>query len=161
MVMEDNEQPPVPITEASAPQVEDRPLWDLSRDDQRVLIITFVGGLASLVAGASVIGGAIALVQGLRAIHHTLGLLIFLIFLTAVDIFVMVWGFKARRSLPRPWKRHVLSGGCLFGWGPLYCCWSGSVWLRASTSAVSVECPVTLLPGPDSLAGSTSSARLR
>lgn len=61
MVMEDNEQPPAPVTEASAPQVVERPLWELSRDEKRVLIITFVGGLASIVAGACFIGGAIAM----------------------------------------------------------------------------------------------------
>ncbi len=61
MVMEDNEQPLAPIMGASAPQVVERPLWVLSRDEQRVLIITFVGGLASIVAGAIFIAAAIAL----------------------------------------------------------------------------------------------------
>jgi hypothetical protein len=108
MAIEDNEQQPALSAEAAAQQVPDRrELWDLSRDDQRLLIITFVGGLASLVAGACVIGGAIALVRGLRAIHHPLVFLIFLIFLTAVDIFYMIRGFKTRRSLQRPWPREV------------------------------------------------------
>jgi len=46
----------------AGPQAEDdRPLWKLSRDEQRVLLITFVGGLASIIVGAAVIGVAIAL----------------------------------------------------------------------------------------------------
>ena len=49
--MEDDEQPSATSTAASAPQVAERPLWDLNREEQRVLIITFVGGLASIVAG--------------------------------------------------------------------------------------------------------------
>lgn len=67
MVMEDdNEQPPAPIRQASAPLAVERPLWEMSRDEQRLLIITFVGGLASIVAGACVIGGPIALVRALN-----------------------------------------------------------------------------------------------
>lgn len=37
-----------------------RPLWVLSADEQRVLLITFVGGLASVVIGAAMIGAAVA-----------------------------------------------------------------------------------------------------
>jgi hypothetical protein len=65
MVMEDNEQPSASIVEASAPQVAQRSLWDLSRDEQRILIITFVGGLASIVVDACVIGGAIGIARSL------------------------------------------------------------------------------------------------
>jgi hypothetical protein len=61
MVMGDNQQPPAPVMEASAPQAAERPLWELNRDEQRMLIITFVGGLASIVGAACVVGGAIAL----------------------------------------------------------------------------------------------------
>ena len=39
----------------------ERTLWQLSRDEQRVLIITFAGGLASILVGAVVLGGAVAL----------------------------------------------------------------------------------------------------
>ena len=108
MVMQDNEQPPAPSTEAAAAQEGDpRPFWDLSRDDQRLLIITFVGGLASIVAGACVIGGAIALVRGLRAIHTSLVFWFVLAILTEIALEVMYWGFYARRNLQRPWPRHV------------------------------------------------------
>src|SRR3974377_1949212 len=98
MVMEDNEQLPAPSTEASAPQVVERPLWELSRDEQRELTIAFVGGLTSVVVGAAVIGGAIAMVRGFRALHYPLG---FLIIFTAVYIFTAVWGVYARRSAKR------------------------------------------------------------
>jgi hypothetical protein len=37
-----------------------RPLWRLSRDEQRVLIITFVGSLGSILVGAVVLGAAVA-----------------------------------------------------------------------------------------------------
>src|SRR5690242_10883018 len=94
--MEDNEQPPAPITEASAPKVVERPLWELSRDEQRILIITFVGGLASIVAGVCVVGGAIALVRGLRALHYPLWLVAVL---TAVYIFALVWVVNFRRRV--------------------------------------------------------------
>jgi hypothetical protein len=82
MDTEDNEQPPDGIM--AAPE---RPLWEFSRDEGRVLIVTFVGGLASIVVGASVIGGAIALVRALKPTHS---LLVFLIFITTVYIFVVV-----------------------------------------------------------------------
>ena len=72
MVMEDNEQPSASIVEASASQVAERSLWDLSRDEQRILIITFVGGLASIVVGACVIGGAIGIARSLRTDHYPL-----------------------------------------------------------------------------------------
>jgi hypothetical protein len=40
---------------------DDRSLWELSHDGQRLLLITFAGGLASIVVGAVMIGGSIAL----------------------------------------------------------------------------------------------------
>lgn len=40
---------------------EERPLWKLDRNEQRILVITFVGGLASIIVGAAVVGVAIAL----------------------------------------------------------------------------------------------------
>ncbi len=70
--MEDNEQQPAAITEASTPQAVERPLWVLSRDDQRVLFITFVGGLASIIVSACVIGGAIAVARAEKASHYPL-----------------------------------------------------------------------------------------
>jgi xanthine/uracil permease len=46
---------------------KERPLWSLNRDEQRLLWITFVGGLASILVGAGVIGAAIALGRPLAA----------------------------------------------------------------------------------------------
>jgi hypothetical protein len=98
MVMEENEQPPAPTTEASAPQGVERPLWVLSREDQRLFVITFVGGVASIVVGACVIGGAIALVRGIKATHFSL---VVLIGFTAVYTVAVVSSFYDRRRLAR------------------------------------------------------------
>jgi hypothetical protein len=46
---------------AAAP--EERSLWQLDRGEQRVLLITFVGGVASIVAAALIVGGAIAIAR--------------------------------------------------------------------------------------------------
>jgi len=94
--MEDNEQPPAPITEASAPEVVERPLWPLSRDEQRVLIITFVGGLASIVAGACVIGGAIAMTRYLKKYNSLSQLII----LTGINILGTAVSFYFHRHSP-------------------------------------------------------------
>ena len=45
-----------PTTPAAAP-------WALSAAEWRLLVITFVGGLGSIVAGAGIIGGAIAIAR--------------------------------------------------------------------------------------------------
>jgi hypothetical protein len=47
------------MTDRDKPTEEDRPLWSMSRDEQRLLWITFVGGLASILVGAGIIGAAI------------------------------------------------------------------------------------------------------
>lgn len=49
----------------------ERSLWQLSRDEQRVLIITFVGGLASIIVGAVVLGGAAALAHYEQKVNST------------------------------------------------------------------------------------------
>jgi hypothetical protein len=46
-----------------APTPEERPLWKLDRSEQRILAITFVGGVASIVVAAVIIGTAIALAR--------------------------------------------------------------------------------------------------
>jgi hypothetical protein len=47
-----------------APTTADRPaLWRLDREEQRLLFVTFVGGAASFVVGASIVGAAIALAR--------------------------------------------------------------------------------------------------
>lgn len=38
----------------------ERSIWSLSRDEQRLLWITFAGGLGSILAGVILVGGAIA-----------------------------------------------------------------------------------------------------
>jgi len=97
MALEDNEQLPAPIPEASAPKVAERSLWKLSRDEQRILMITFVGGLASIVVGACVIGGSIALARALKAARLPLD---YLAIVTPMYIFGVVWISYARRHNP-------------------------------------------------------------
>jgi hypothetical protein len=46
-----------------APAGKQRPIWKLNRDEQRTLIITFVGGLASIIFGAVILGSAIAVAK--------------------------------------------------------------------------------------------------
>jgi hypothetical protein len=63
------------MTDGEEPTGGDRPVWSLSRDEQRTLAITFVGGLASIIIGAGVIGASIALGrwvehQNLRWLAH-------------------------------------------------------------------------------------------
>ena len=86
----------------------------MSRDEQRLLIITFVGGLASIVAGACVIGGPIALVRALKPTHFFLGSLAFG---TAVYIVIVVLVAKARLRQPpgRAKGRFDLVAACV-GW---------------------------------------------
>ena len=42
---------------------DDRPLWKLSQDERRILLITVVGGFASVLLGAAAIGLAVALAR--------------------------------------------------------------------------------------------------
>jgi hypothetical protein len=41
----------------------DRPFWSMNRDEQRLLWITFLGGLGSIVIGAGIVGLSIALAR--------------------------------------------------------------------------------------------------
>ena len=103
--MEENEQPPAPVMEASASQVTERPLWEFNRDEGRVFIITLVGGFASIVVGASTIGGAIALARALKPTHS---LLVFLIIVTAVYIIVVALVAIAWNHWRRPGPKAAL-----------------------------------------------------
>jgi len=49
------------------PVSELRSIWKLSHDEQRILIVTFVGGLGSIIVAACIIGGAIAFARTQRA----------------------------------------------------------------------------------------------
>lgn len=53
---------------AMADDEQERPLWKLSRDEQRVLFITFIGGLASVIAAAVIIGLALAIARYERGV---------------------------------------------------------------------------------------------
>ena len=122
----------------------------MSRDEQRLLIITFVGGLASIVAGACVIGGPIALVRALKPTHFFLGSLAFG---TAVYIVIVVLVAKARLRRPPAGPRAALISW-LLAWAGLSILLLAWIGLAAGIKcAVSAGCPATLLPGPGSRAG--------
>ena len=53
---------------------QDRPLRKLNRDEQRVLLITFIGGFASIIAAAVVIGLALAIARYERRFNSLSGL---------------------------------------------------------------------------------------
>ena len=42
---------------------EERRLWELSLDEKRILLVTFLGGVASIVVGAAIVGAGIALAR--------------------------------------------------------------------------------------------------
>jgi hypothetical protein len=77
-----------------------RPLWQLSRDEQRVLLITFVGGLASIMVGAALVGVAFVLAHYEQKIHpqnwFTFGLTTGILVAMTVLLFVAHW------TIPRP-----------------------------------------------------------
>lgn len=50
---------------------KERPLWQLTRNEQRLLLITFVGSLAAIVCGAAVIGLALALARYEAHVHSS------------------------------------------------------------------------------------------
>jgi hypothetical protein len=76
-----------------------QPLWALSPAEWRLLVITFAGGLGSIVAAACVIGGAIALAR----YQEKFGLKEF-----AVLTGVALLAFPVMLIITRPW-----SGGSL------------------------------------------------
>lgn len=62
--------PPPPyalcVGDEGEPKHAVRPVWSLTRDEQRVLAITFVGGLASIIAGVMIVGLSLALLRYLE-----------------------------------------------------------------------------------------------
>jgi len=85
---------------------EDRPHWPLNRDEQRQLGISivgaFVGGVASIVIGAAIIGGAIAVAKlwgrrGGTVLSIAGGLLACLVFGVLAGLFL----WRSRRHLVR------------------------------------------------------------
>ena len=71
---------------------DDTPIWNLTRDEQRILWITFLGGLGSIVAAALIIALALAVARSLFPLQHpTGGLIIVLLTLLVcggVELFI-------------------------------------------------------------------------
>ena len=56
--------PTEPVVEdKELPEEAERPLWRLNRDEQRVLLITFTGGFASIIVSACILGLAITIAR--------------------------------------------------------------------------------------------------
>jgi len=51
------------VEDKELPEEAERPLWRLNRDEQRVLLITFVGGFVSIIVGACILGLAITIAR--------------------------------------------------------------------------------------------------
>ena len=77
---------------------QERPLWKLNRDEQRVLLITFIGGFASIIAAAVIIGSAIAIAHYERRINSLSGLAAGTV---ATGVFT-VWSIHLLLSPPPP-----------------------------------------------------------
>jgi hypothetical protein len=124
------------MTNGDEPADEDRPLWDLSRAEQRILWITFVGGLASVVIGVGVVGGALALARAVSRFESTWGLLLLL---TAGQL-ALSFGLirilrpeviraapipfrEGRSAAPRAWRAAVAE--MIVAWSVLILAWIG------------------------------------
>jgi hypothetical protein len=83
---------------------DDKRLWELSRDEQRLLLITFAGGLASIVVGAVMVGGSIALAQYWRHNGGLSGLAIY----TATNVAVVLASWSTVRLVQGSKDRTVL-----------------------------------------------------
>jgi hypothetical protein len=79
---------------------EERRLWELSLDEKRILLVTFLGGVASIVVGAALIGVAIALARSqLRMPRNLIGM--------AIALPCAIFGVW---YVGRPYSRRVLIG---------------------------------------------------
>lgn len=83
------------MADGDRPGGEERPLWVLTRDEQRLLWITFAGGFASIVAGAACIGVAISLA---RASHYVRPDTRLEILLLAPVLGTFAWLYLRRRA---------------------------------------------------------------
>jgi hypothetical protein len=79
--------------------------WSLTRDEQRLLWITFAGGLGSIVVGAGVIGGALALTRSIRPQLPEFAILtlVSVVVVTAL-ILRLVRTFRRTMVKPRLWE---------------------------------------------------------
>jgi len=60
-----------------AEQERERPLWQLSGDDRRLLLITFVGGLAANVGLVLIVGLGLAVAHLIHRYQHAIGSFVF------------------------------------------------------------------------------------
>jgi hypothetical protein len=82
----------------------ERSVWSLSRDDQRLLWITFLAGLASLIVAAATIGAAIAVARWVwRAPGLGLGTLALFTALTLTQFVFAYLAFRHRHRGVQPW----------------------------------------------------------
>ena len=69
----------------------EKPPWELSPEEQRTLVITFVGDLGSIIFGVAVVGVALALARLLERWHPPWGVWLGLAVLTLLYARLMYW----------------------------------------------------------------------
>jgi hypothetical protein len=111
-----------------APVSEERSPWNLNSDEQRTLIITFVGGLGSLILAAVIIGAGIAFVRSMNA-HPGTSSVVLTVFLWrglsrkywgAFTCFSM--GAGSHRISPARAKLGSIFTPCFGRWWRWHCC---------------------------------------
>lgn len=87
----------------------ERPLWVLTTEEWRVLLITFAGGLGSIVVGAGMLGCALALAWHMERSRGPIWGLALATGVCAVGAAVYGWAFTQARRTPLaglPWRRN-------------------------------------------------------
>ena len=91
----------------------ERSVWSLSRDEQRMLLITFAGGLGSIIAGVLFVGAALAVIRVAgNGIAPLIGVLAFVTFGQLVTMYVVV----VTRSRSGVWGVFLGLMYCLLLW---------------------------------------------
>lgn len=90
-------------------------LWELSADEKRLLLITFVGGLASIVLGAVMIGAALALTRW-EAHRHPDMLNLAMVTVLGVPAGIPVWRAGPAAAAPDARRRAAMSCRWCCGW---------------------------------------------
>ena len=98
--MGEDDKPPI------AAKTRERPFWVLDSQEQRLLWITFVGGVASIVVSAAILGVAVALARWFVARNTSTFAWINLVFLLVCGSFLTFLMIRWR-IVPRRWLRWV------------------------------------------------------
>lgn len=92
-------------------QENEKPRWWPTLEEQRILAITFIGGLASILVGAGIIGGALALGRLERKNGYSPG---GLLLITVFWLAAALWRVRAARRRPTVINRTLALAASLF-----------------------------------------------